>query len=525
MSNLSNGDKPKWKEPNPRRRRTKRPANTQSKARSASVDDVATHSYFPPEVSLEGRNPSSNENKDGSSKTAANGLVAGLSRDNEGRRNLYSKSKKRRYAGEHNHNKRNVVGNAHSSSSASQPVPEKLVSKFEVKSDAPDTADVPLQKPQKHVRGNKPLEGKRPNQHAGHKHRYPLNAYAALDLGTNNCRLLIAIPQDRGGFRVIDGFSKIVRLGEGLSQTGRLSQEAMDRSVEALKICAEKLNNRKIKRQRLIATEACRQAANGAEFLARVKRESGLDLEIVTRETEARLATEGCGSLMDKKSDAAVLFDIGGGSSELILVSNIGARKKRISERIAAWTSLPMGVVTLSERFGGQNVSRKIFDEMVNDVMVHINEFEDREVLKHAFAHGRVHLLGTSGTVTTLAGIHLKLPRYDRRRVDGIWLRDEEVDSVIDELLSMSYEERSRNPCIGAERADLVLAGCAILNAIRQTWPTKRLRVADRGLREGLLAEMMNMDKPSGQGRRNQRNSNKRGRNKNRSSNNQQSET
>jgi len=218
---------------------------------------------------------------------------------------------------------------------------------------------------------------------------------------------------------------------------------------------------------------------------------------------------------MDRKSDGAVLFDIGGGSSELILVNNIGARKKKISERIAAWTSLPMGVVTLAERFGGQNVSRKVFDDMVRDVMLHIDAFEGKEALKNAFSHGRVHLLGTSGTVTTLAGIHLQLPRYDRKRVDGIWLRDEDVDTVINKLLSMSYEERSQNPCIGTERADLVLAGCAILNAIRLTWPTKRLRVADRGLREGLLAEMMNLDKGIHHSRRNNRYAARRKNNKN----------
>ncbi len=335
-------------------------------------------------------------------------------------------------------------------------------------------------------RRNKRFNGKQP------RHRGRL--YAALDLGTNNCRLLIAVPQSPGKFRVVDGYSRIVRLGEGLGQSGSLSHEAMDRAIEALKVCADKLGNKSIYKQRLIATEACRRAENGHEFLERVRTETGLNLEIVTGETEARLAAEGCGSLMDHKSDGAVLFDIGGGSSELILVGNASNRKKRVADRIVAWTSLPMGVVTIAETFGGKEVTRPLFDEMVKFVVDEIDRFDGKDALGKIFQGGRAHLLGTSGTVTTLAGIHLELPRYDRRQVDGIWLQDSEIDAVIDQLLSMSYEDRVRNPCIGSERADLVLAGCAILNGIRQTWPTKRLRVADRGLREGLLAEMMNGD-------------------------------
>ena len=337
--------------------------------------------------------------------------------------------------------------------------------------------------------------GKGSNYSGGRGKLQRSHAYAALDLGTNNCRLLIAVPRQRGRFRVVDGFSRIVRLGEGLSQTGRLSEAAMDRAISALKICAGKLEGRELKRQRLIATEACRQAENGKHFLNRVGEETGLNLEIVTRETEARLAAEGCGSLMDHKSDAAVMFDIGGGSTELILVKGNRRRGHKISERIVGWTSLPMGVVTLAERFGGKDVTPDLFYKMVDTVVEEITRFEDRGKLDSVFQSGDAHLLGTSGTVTTLAGIHLELERYDRRKVDGLWMRDHEIDGVITDLLGMNYKQRAENPCIGNERADLVMAGCAILEAIRKVWPTERLRVADRGLREGLLAEMMNADR------------------------------
>ncbi|MFD0916020.1 Ppx/GppA phosphatase family protein [Pseudahrensia aquimaris] len=345
----------------------------------------------------------------------------------------------------------------------------------------------------------KPQSPLQPQQHDGtpkarpkHQHN---NAYAALDLGTNNCRLLVAVPQQPGRFRVVDAFSRIVRLGEGLAGSGRLSDTAMDRAVEALKACAGKLASRNMKGVRLIATEACRQAMNGEEFLARVEEEAGLKLEIVDRETEARLAVAGCASLVDRKAKGAVLFDIGGGSSELALLDLRKRKRHDLGPAMVSWTSMPVGVVTLSERHGGgKHVTREIFANMVEEVSGILENFEGQHMLEDAASEGEVHLLGTSGTVTTLAGIHLKLPRYDRRQVDGTWMASKQVDDMIEALLAMSFEDRVRNPCIGQERADLVLAGCAILVAIQKRWPCPRLRVADRGLREGLLTEMMNRD-------------------------------
>jgi exopolyphosphatase/guanosine-5'-triphosphate,3'-diphosphate pyrophosphatase len=320
--------------------------------------------------------------------------------------------------------------------------------------------------------------------------------YAALDLGTNNCRLLIAAPRDHG-FRVVDAFSRIVRLGEGITRSGRLGEAAMHRAIEALRICSHKLADRKVARTRLIATEACRAAENGPEFIARARAETGLDLEIVSRETEARLAVAGCASLIDPAASGVILFDIGGGSSELVWIdlSGEGARRRRMSDRIRRWMSLPVGVVNVSERHGGgRHVTRDGFEAMVAEVAAMLAEFPEVEALDRAVAAGAVHMLGTSGTVTTLAGIHLGLPRYDRRRVDGIWLGGGEVAGLIGTLAGMDYDQRVANPCIGRERADLVLAGCAILEAFRRRWPVERLRVADRGLREGMLVELMAED-------------------------------
>ncbi|MBX5105520.1 Ppx/GppA family phosphatase [Rhizobium lentis] len=337
-------------------------------------------------------------------------------------------------------------------------------------------------------KGRQEGNGHQGDRQAG-EHAWPEELYAALDLGTNNCRLLIAQPTRPGQFRVVDAFSRIVRLGEGLAASGRLSDEAMERAIEALRICASKLRNREIRRMRLIATEACRQAVNGEEFLSRVVAETGLELEIIDRETEARLAVSGCSSLVARETRSVVLFDIGGGSSEIAVIRIGDNRFSRLANHITHWTSLPVGVVTLSERHGGRDVTPELFEGMVREVEAMLGRFDCPEI--EIAETGDFHLIGTSGTVTTLAGVHLDLPRYDRRKVDGIWLSDDEVSAMQAKLLSWDFESRAANPCIGPDRADLVLAGCAILEAIRRRWPSPRMRVADRGLREGLLTDMM----------------------------------
>ncbi|WP_424626825.1 Ppx/GppA phosphatase family protein [Bradyrhizobium sp. SYSU BS000235] len=313
-------------------------------------------------------------------------------------------------------------------------------------------------------------------------------AYAALDLGTNNCRLLVARVAPEG-FRVIDSFSRIIRLGEGVSTTGRISDAAISRAVGALTVCSDKIRARGVKRLRTIATEACRAAENSDSFLSVIAQETGIQLEIVDRETESTLAMIGCSPLLDSKAKGAILFDIGGGSTEIVRIERTGGAADAAPVK-GPWVSLPLGVVTLAERFGGTNVTRQCYEAMIEAVAGHLAPFADR--------YGNdlcgMHLLGTSGTVTTVAGVHLGLPHYDRRKVDGLWMNDGELDSAIERLLAMTYRDRALNPCIGTERADLVLAGCAILDAIRLAFPLPRLRVADRGLREGMLVEMMRKD-------------------------------
>lgn len=343
--------------------------------------------------------------------------------------------------------------------------------------------------------GAKPRRTSPPTASDPRKRRGP--AYAALDLGTNNCRLLIARPTENG-FRVLDGFSRIVRLGEGLSQTGQLSQAAMDRTVDALKQCRNKLTQHEGVRMRLIATEACRTAENSALFLDRVRSEVGLEFEVVDRKTEAELAVTGCADLIEPDAPGALLFDIGGGSSELAWLDFRGGRPKnqgKTAASIRSWQSLPVGVVSIAEKFGGIDVTPEIFESMVDHVASQLYAFRGRDKLADMIASHPLHLLGTSGTVTTLAGLHLGLERYERAKVDGLWMRREDVDATMRVLLAMSYERRIANPCIGRERADLVIPGCAIFEAIRREWPCERIRVADRGLREGILISMMSEDR------------------------------
>ncbi|MCB1478003.1 MAG: Ppx/GppA family phosphatase [Rhodobiaceae bacterium] len=341
----------------------------------------------------------------------------------------------------------------------------------------------------------KPIEAAAPHvrrQHPGD------TVYAALDLGTNNCRLLVARPT-RNAFRVVDAYSRVCRLGQGLALTGKLSDEAMDRAIEALAACRDKLLINGVNRHRLIATEACRRADNGAEFLERVRKEAGLNLEVVSRETEAHLAVAGCASLIDPNATGVVVFDIGGGSTELVVLDFKGRKSggrfagSMLRKAAVGWTSLPVGVVGVAERHGGVDVPPELFGAMVDEVAEMLDAFPAIKALdKHP--RGRVHLLGTSGTVTTIAGVHLGLKRYDRRRVDGTWMGPHSIRTVNERLMEMSYEERASNACIGRDRADLVLAGCAIFEAIRLRWPWARVRVADRGLREGILMSLMSED-------------------------------
>ena len=285
----------------------------------------------------------------------------------------------------------------------------------------------------------------------------------------------------------MDAFSRIVRLGEGVNASGRLTEEAVSRTIAALKVCAGKMRRRRVTRSRSIATEACRRAANCDEFFDRVREETGIELDIISPGEEAELALAGCLSRLDKRCRRVLVFDIGGGSTELMWVGLTNGQKPEI----LGWISLPCGVVTLSEEFGDCGGDEVSYTRLVNYVSDLLNPFVNDHDMQSMIEDGDVHMLGTSGTVTTLAAVHLGLTRYDRSRVDGIWLSIGELDSVTRAVSAMPYEKRVSHSCIRQGRADLVIAGCAIIESISKAWPVQRLRVADRGLREGLIWGLM----------------------------------
>jgi exopolyphosphatase / guanosine-5'-triphosphate,3'-diphosphate pyrophosphatase len=338
--------------------------------------------------------------------------------------------------------------------------------------------------------------GPAPERHAPH-HDTPRfasrPAFAALDLGTNNCRLLIARP-DGDDFTIVDAYSRIVRLGEGMTASGRISDTAMDRAVDALSICADKLRRRRVLLSRAVATEACRSAANGNAFIDRVYAETGIALDIISPEEEARLAVLGCHQLLSPGDGPALIFDIGGGSTELVLLDDRSG-----TPEIVDWQSIPWGVVSLTEsqRHDSNDPHARAASyagmrATVRDAVRHFaSRFDAHFEMLWPGKAPPLRLLGTSGTVTTLASLYLDLPSYDRSKIDGLNVATDEMIAVCERLAGLSLSDREAMPCIGRERADLVVAGCAMLEEIVDVWPAATLDVADRGIREGVLRQMM----------------------------------
>ena len=334
--------------------------------------------------------------------------------------------------------------------------------------------------------------------------------YAALDLGTNSCRMLIAQP-DGAHFRIVDSFSKTVQLGIGLEETGRLSRTSMNRTLQALRICSQKLKQNRVKKMRLVATEACRRADNGATLIRQIRRETGLKLEIIRAEEEAQLAVLSCAPLVTNDTDQLLVVDIGGGSTELVWMDLVdvlprmrsraimhmhkgfrsGERPNKYGAKVVDWISVPLGVATLRDLFNDVDDDAGRFALMSLMFEEKLEKFIPYE---RSYKMERFQIIGTSGTVTTVAASHLGLRRYDRNKVDGLSMSSIEIDKVIRDYLRMGAIGRQNDPCIGKDRQALIMSGAAILQALLRSWPTHKLSVADRGLREGLLYAQMSAD-------------------------------
>jgi len=309
--------------------------------------------------------------------------------------------------------------------------------------------------------------------------------FAAIDIGTSSCRMLIA--RSKGdGFQVVDSFARNVRLGSGVSVTGVLSDDAMDRAIVALGVCMEKIREQDVLRHRAVATEACRKARNIDGFLVRVQRELGLDVEVIGTDEEARLAIAGCLPLLNTEQRHGLVFDIGGGSTQLAW---LGCRDG--SAEVIGTHSIPNGVVSLTDRYGSKLADPALYESCVREMSAKVRDFCHSHRIADYVGRGEVQMIGTSGTVTTLAGIEMGLERYIRSQVDGASLSFERIGTLTEFLRRLELPQLAAQPCIGEDRAELMLAGCAILEAICTCWPVGRLKVADRGLREGILLDLM----------------------------------
>lgn len=341
--------------------------------------------------------------------------------------------------------------------------------------------------PKQHNRPKNNNRNRNYNKNRNKNQRNKGHVYGVVDLGTNNCRLLVAIPH-QNGFRVIDSFSRIVRLGEGLKEEKRISDQATERTVSALKICMDKMKRRGVTRMWNVGTQACREAENGDHFVKTIEEQVKIKLDIIDPKEEARLAVMGCKALLDKNYNRGIVFDIGGGSTEIIWIEY---NEKRIPE-IIDWISIPLGVVNLSEEYGTEKVlPAEHYQEMKERVKEHIVPFEKKHGIRSSIDENMVQLMGTSGTVTTLTSMHLNQAVYDRNEVDGSWMKSKDLVDLCKDLAKLDYKERLALNNIGNDRAELVVAGCAIFDALIDVWPIEDCRVADRGIREGMLHHLM----------------------------------
>lgn len=321
-----------------------------------------------------------------------------------------------------------------------------------------------------------------------------LPVIAAIDLGTNSCRLLVARVEGQT-FRVIDSFSRVVRLGEGLQATNLLTEDAIDRTVEALKICKTKITQNNVEIVRAVTTEACRRAGNSDILVQRVLNETGITLEVITPNEEGRLALSGCAGIINSRIPYAIAFDIGGGSTEIMWLRineprRLHRRRYPIIE-VLDCISLPYGVVTLSDYYKTTPGDKSVYHDIRKEISARLIDFSHQNGIYNQLEKRRMQMIGTSGTVTTLAAINMGLEKYDRRLIDGVFLEVHDIHNICKTIVDMSLEERSLHPCIGTGRSDLVIMGTAILEGICDTWPVQKLRVADRGVREGILIELV----------------------------------
>jgi len=305
---------------------------------------------------------------------------------------------------------------------------------------------------------------------------------ATIDVGSNTVRLLVADAGEASAWRVLDEAQQVTRLGEGLAAAGVLGEAPAARTLAVVRAYAERGRRAGAARVRIVATSAVREAANGRAFAATIERATGVALRVVSGEEEARLTLLGVRRGLGDPAGALVVCDIGGGSTEYILAE--GAR-------VRALASLRLGVVPLAERFAfPEAVDRARYDALRAEVRGRL----ERE-LPTPFRGARgARLVGTAGTVTTLAALDLGLARYDAARVQGHRLGRAAVEAQLRRLGALPVAARGALPCLEPGRADLIVPGVAIVQATLDCLGAEALTVSDWGLREGILLDALEGD-------------------------------
>lgn len=308
-----------------------------------------------------------------------------------------------------------------------------------------------------------------------------MSVFASIDLGTNTVRLLVVTGNSKG-FTTLHSNQLITRLGEGLSHSGILKDIAMERTIKAVLDFKREASKYSPFAIWVAATSAVREAKNRNEFIEKIREVTGLELEVIPWEEEARRTLLGVFSGLDGNIKKAIVFDIGGGSTEYILT---------VDKRLVKSVGTALGVVHLSEKYirkdpvddGELIILESVITNKIRNVK---SQLHDVLCTMHD-----VRLIGTAGTVTTIAALDLNLHPYDPAKVNGYVLNIENVKEILKKLKNMTLEERRNIPALESGREDLIIPGAVIVIKTMEIFGFNEMIVSDYGLREGIILAKM----------------------------------
>lgn len=304
--------------------------------------------------------------------------------------------------------------------------------------------------------------------------------FAAIDLGSRNCRTIVGCQSKAGAFEYIETYSKSVSLADGVAASKKLSRKSMDRTIEALAFCSKVLSRYAGLTYLAVATDAMRRAENASVFIKRVKRELGLIISIITPQEEAYYAALGCIEVLSLETEIFVVFDIGGGSSEIALCRQKSDKDIELIDSL----SIPYGVINLLE--SKDHLTFSGYSNLVQKISDLSRDFLNQYATTLDFVNN-FQCIGTSGTTTTVAALNMNLRFYDREKINDSILQFSEILKTVHYVQSLSEDERKLHPYISQSNEDLVLGGLTILEGIVRGLPASTITVTDRGVRDGVV--------------------------------------